>query len=275
MKTAMYWADFHTHSRISPDAGTSMADMAEAALRAGMDELCFTDHVDPLVWGGTEVESGHDWSPLAEEFAQAQTAMDDRLTLRLGIELGDAHWNIAHCREMLSAAPPLDFVIGSIHRLSMRFGGTDLYYFAPADEGEALEGIEDYLGQLRKLSAWDGFDVLGHLTLPLRYFNENLGFHLSFAGFEAEVEEILRTLIQGGRGIELNVNRGGMPLPGAEFLRMYRRLGGEIVTLGTDAHSPAYVGVGIREGQRLLRQCGFTRFCTFAQRRPVWHELSN
>lgn len=269
----MYLADYHTHSRISPDAAGSMAEMAEAAAAAGMNELCFTDHVDPLVWGGTELEKSYDWPALAAEFAAAMAAAGEGLTLRLGIELGDAPWSFSNTRKLLSAAPELDFIIGSIHRLSMRFGGTDLYYFDPGDEKTAREEIADYLERLRLLADWDGYDVLGHLTLPLRYLNENRGFHLTFAGYEAAVEEILRTVIQGGRGIELNVNRGNTPLPDAEFLKMYRRLGGERITLGTDAHHPSHVGRFIREGQRLLRECGFTRFCTFEKRRPIWHEL--
>ena len=75
------------------------------------------------------------------------------------------------------------------------------------------------------------------------------------------------------RGIELNTNRGHTPLPDEKWLRMYRELGGEIVTLGTDAHSPGAVGCAVREGQALLRACGFTRFCTFRRGTPVWHEL--
>ena len=54
---------------------------------------------------------------------------------------------------------------------------------------------------------------------------------------------------------------------------MYRQLGGEIITLGTDAHSPEFVGKAIRERQELLRECGFRRFCTFRRMEPVWHEL--
>ena len=89
----------------------------------------------------------------------------------------------------------------------------------------------------------------------------------------AEVEEILRTLIQNGCGIEVNTNRGNEPLPSAKWLRMYRQLGGEIITLGTDAHSPEFVGKAIRERQELLRECGFRRFCTFEKLQPIWHEL--
>ena len=269
----MYLADYHTHSRVSPDANTPMADMAEAAIAAGLDELCFTDHVEPIVWGSTELRGPYDWSILEREYRTAQEAAGDRIRLRLGMELGDAPWNFAHTEKLIADAPELDFVIGSVHMLSEKFNGVDLYYFDPKDDDEARAGMADYLRQVRRLAEWGRFSVLGHLTLPLRYLNENRGFHLTFDGFENEIEEILRTLIGKGLGIELNTNRGNTPLPDEKWLRMYRNLGGEIITLGTDSHGPEFVGCAVRERQQLLKDCGFTRFCTFEKRRPVWHEL--
>lgn len=173
----------------------------------------------------------------------------------------------------MADAPGLDFIIGSVHMLSEKFCGVDLYFFDPKDEKEARAGMADYLEQVRKLAEWGQFSVLGHLTLPLRYLNENRGFQLSFDGFETEIEIILRTLIRQGKGIELNTNRGNTPLPDEKWLRMYRDLGGEVITLGTDAHTTNYVGCVIRERQQLLRHCGFTRFCTFEKMQPIWHSL--
>ena len=72
--------------------------------------------------------------------------------------------------------------------------------------------------------------------------NENRGMHVSFDGFEEEIAEIFRLIIPKGIGIELNTNRGNTPLPDEKWLRLYRSLGGEIVTLGTDAHTPGFVG---------------------------------
>ncbi len=269
----MYLADYHTHSRISPDAGTSMTDMAQAAVSAGLDEICFTDHVEPVVWGGTELRDAFDWKALTAEFEEAEHAVGEKIRLRLGIELGDAPRAFSHAERLMADAPALDFVIGSVHMLSKRFGDTDLYYFAPRNEDEAREGIADYLENVQRLAAWGRFSVLGHLTLPLRYLNENRGLQLTFDGFERQVENILQTLIQNGCGIELNTNRGNTPLPDGKWLRMYRDLGGEIITLGTDAHSPEYVGCAVRERQQLLKDCGFTKFCTFAHLEPIWHEL--
>lgn len=269
----MYLADYHMHSRISPDAKCPMAEMAEAALRAGMDEVCFTDHMEPVAWNGRDPIQFYDWDALSREFAAAQAAAGDRIKLRLGIELGEAVLNLPRTAELMKGAPELDFIIGSTHILSERFDLVDLYFFHPQDEEEALLGIADYLKLVKRTAEWGQFDVLGHLTLPLRYLNENQGFHLSFDGFEAEVVDILRTVIRNGCGIELNTNRGNTPLPDEKWLRMYRGLGGEIITLGTDAHTPEFAGCAVRERQELLRRCGFTRFCTFEKRRPIWHDL--
>lgn len=269
----MYLADYHVHSRISPDAGHTMTELAQTAVQAGLDELCFTDHVEPIAWGSVKLRATYDWEALSKEFSEAQYAMGHQICLRLGIELGDALWSFSHTARLMESAPELDFIIGSIHMLSEQFDGVDLYFFDPSDETEARAGIADYLNQVRKLAEWGNFSVLGHLTLPLRYLNENRGFQLTFDGFEHQVEEIFRVLIQRGRGIEVNTNRGNTPLPDEKWLRMYRNLGGEIVTLGSDAHSPRYVGCSIREGQSLLKKCGFTRFCTFEKMQPVWHML--
>ena len=269
----MYLADYHVHSRVSPDASASMAEMAEAAIRQGLHELCFTDHVEPIRFGTTEPRADYDWAPMAAEFAAARAAAGDRIQLRLGVEPGDAVWDLAKSASIMAQAPALDFVIGSIHILSERMEGRNLYGLAPRDEAETQACLADYLDQVRKLAEWGRFQVLGHLTLPLRYLNEGRGLHASFDGFEAEMEDIFRAIIPKGIGIELNTNRGNTPLPDGKWLRMYRELGGEIVTLGTDAHSPGAVGCAVREGQALLRACGFTRFCTFRRGTPVWHEL--
>lgn len=270
----MYLADCHLHSRISPDAGDSMTALAEAAAAAGLDELCFTDHVEPIVWASTDLRGPYDWDALAAEFDAAKAAMGDRIVLRLGIELGDAWWDFAHTEKLLAGAPPLDFIIGSVHMLSRRYNGLDLYYFDPETEEEAYAGIADYLGQVKKMAEWGKFDVLGHLTLPLRYLNENRGWSLTMDRFAGEIRDIFALLDRKGIGIELNTNRGNTPLPDGTWLRLYKDIAANpIVTLGTDAHSAEFVGRAVLERQALLKECGFTRFCTFEKRRPIWHTL--
>ena len=159
---------------------------------------------------------------------------------------------------------------------------------------EALAGVMNYLKAIRqdyvllsdsdlvinlpledvlRLAQWGKFSVLGHLTLPLRYINENLGEELTFDGHFDQCREIFRALIESGCGIECNVNRGNTPLPDAKWLRLYHELGGEIVTIGTDAHTPEFVGMRARETQELLKSCGLNYVCTFEKKKPVFHKI--
>ena len=154
-----------------------------------------------------------------------------------------------------------------------KFHHFDLYYIEKRDETYYHSVIDSYLDDVLALARWGKFSVLGHLTLPLRYMNENLGEHMTFEGHEEQCREIFRTLIENGCGIECNTNRGHDPLPDGPLLRLYRELGGEIITLGSDAHNTRYVGCAIRERQELLRQCGFRYFTTFEGGTPAFQPL--
>lgn len=269
----MYLADYHTHSSVSHDGHMPVCELAQRYLDAGFDEFCVTDHMDTLDGYSGKLNPAFPWAELQRQYQEACAAFGDRIKIRLGVEIGGAPWATAHTEYLMAQGPELDFVIGSMHMMSEKYDHIDLLFFDPADEAAARAGIRDNLEQALALAKWGKFSVLGHLTLSLRYLNENRGFRLTFDGFEAEVEEIFRTLIQKGCGIELNTNRGGDPLPSAKWLKLYRELGGEIITLGSDVHRPVHIGCAIRENQRLLKECGFRRFCTFERMKPVWHEL--
>ena len=268
----MYLADYHTHCVWSMDAKVPMAQMALAAADKGFDEICFTDHVEPFESGSWE-HNVYDFAALDREYEEARAAVGDRILIRRGVELGEAPRDFQWCEEALRQLGELDFVIGSIHQLSEKFGCQDLLYASTADPELSKRQIRDYLEVVLKQAHWGNFCVQGHLTLPLRYMNELRHGHMTFDGFEAEVEEIFHVLIPKGLGIELNTNRGHTPLPDEKWLRLYRRCGGEIITLGTDAHTPEYVGCCIRERQELLKECGFKAFCTFEKRKPIFHDL--
>ena len=268
----MYLADYHVHSLCSEDGTAPMWKMAAAARAAGLDEVCFTDHLDILPWGGRAPDRDFDSAPLLAAWREARQTAGEGLTLRLGLELGEMVVDFDLADRYLRQAPPLDFIIGSLHVMSPAFGRLSLTE-VDRRAGEWDRVIEDYLEELLEHVRWGRFSVVGHLTLPLRYAVEWHGMDVSFAGHMDSVEQVLRAVVEQGVGIELNTNRGRMPLPGPEILKLYRSLGGEIVTLGSDAHRPEHIALGIREGQELLRTCGFTRFCTFAQMKPVFHKL--
>lgn len=272
MSGNMYLADYHVHSRWSPDSHAPMAEMVRAARDAGLNEVCFTDHVE-VMGSGRHTRNQFNWQTLEQEYESALAAADGQILVRLGLEFGEASRDFTYAEQLLAQMPPVDFLIGSQHQLSSAYGNQDLYFAAAHEPAEAGRQIRDYLEQVLKLAKWGKYNVLGHLTLPLRYMNENNGLHMTFDGLESEVEEIFRALIANGCGIEVNTNRGHGSLPGKKWIQLYRACGGEIITLGSDAHGPDLVGCGIREGQELLRQCGFTHFCTFVRMKPQFYAL--
>lgn len=271
----MYLADYHTHTSCSPDGNFTMAQMAAQAVAVGLDEICFTDHMDPIHWLTLAQRDSFPWDQAQKQFAEAQALYGDKIKLKLGAEAGEAYMNFPLADKLQDDAPPLDFVIGSVHYgFNQAKGGyEDLYFLPRADIDYHHKAIDSYLGEVVKLIQWGRFSVLGHLTLPLRYINENYHYGLTFEPFYDRVDEIFRMLIDRGLGIECNTNRGNDPLPGKDLLTRYRKLGGEIITLGSDSHEPRHVGCCIRERQELLRECGFTYFTTFTQKKPEFHKL--
>lgn len=259
----MYLIDYHTHSQLSPDADHPLEEMAQAAVDAGLSELCITDHYDTLTLDGKR-SGPYDWAPAVAQFRAAREAFRGKLTLRLGIEFGSGHLDSSALQ-----APPeeLDFVIGSIHNLSEAKTGID-FYCGPYDCPEIChEVLDDYFTSMAALAPLPLYDVLGHIIYPLRYMVRD-GQDISLDPYMDRIRAILQTVIQSGHGIELNTFNGRTLSEWRPILALYKELGGEIVTTGSDAHFPENVGKGIPAACDLLRACGFRYLTTYEGRKP-------
>ena len=263
----------HTHSSCSHDGNFTMTEMAQAALDQGLSSVCFTDHCDLLDGEGLRDRDPFDWQKEWDQFTAARDALGDKIRLRLGVELGEATQVEPLAREILQF-PNIDFVIGSIHN---PINGKDYYFLNYEQEQHCLQMITDYLDQMLDLAKSDMYDVLGHITYPLRYMHYRDGIPVDFRGHDEQVREVLRTVIETGHGIEVNtsgyVSCGGEPMPPEYMLKMYRSLGGEIVTIGSDAHSPDRMNLGLADAQELLRSIGFTHFALYTGRKPEFYKL--
>ena len=135
--------------------------------------------------------------------------------------------------------------------------------------------MEAYLKDtLRNIQVFDNFDVYGHLDFVSTYTYDGTPF--SYADHKDLTDEILKLLIARGKGIELNTANAsvyGMGSPCDDVLKRYRELGGEIITLGSDAHSHKSVCNNIEWGLERLRQCGFRYFTVFKDRKPEFLSL--
>ena len=259
--------DSHTHSRVSFDTDSDPRDMLAAAEAMGLRELCFTDHYDYR----NDPAGEHDLFSLTE-YAEAYDGLySEKVKIRRGIEFGMTEWNMAELAAVC-AARPFDFVIGSVHSI----GGGDPY-FAEYWEGKTVkESFEEGLLQtLACVQAHDGFDVLGHLNYVCKSPNMPEKKLLRYRDYADMCDEIMRVLVSKGKGMEINTSGKdcvGVFLPDRDFLLRFRELGGEIVTVGSDAHTPDRVGKYVEEAVKMAKEI-FGYVCTFEARKPIFHKI--
>lgn len=268
----MYLADYHSHTRCSPDSSAPLEAMAQAALDVGLQSLCVTDHCDLLDGEGKRTFS-FDWAPLLEQFNAAAPKFAGKLDLRLGLEFGSAQVDADAAHAILDR-PELDFVIGSLHNRSEAEGGEDFYYGRYTTSAFCHATLDDYFSSMAALvSMEERYDVLGHIIYPLRYMARDGQTDITLKPYLDRLRGILRTAVERGRGIEINTWCGRTVEGWREVLAVYRDCGGEILTIGSDAHAPENVGKGLREAQALLRDMGFRYFTAYRRRRPEFIKL--
>ena len=259
--------DYHMHSRVSFDGHDRGMDMALAAKAAGLKEICFTDHLDYDPLGRMGVMA-FDTAAYDAEYDALEVP---GLKLRKGMEFGLTVDNRVQFQKDLRRRH-FDFVLGSIH-----FVDDQDVYFPPFWEGKSVfEAERRYLeATLACVRIHDDFDVLAHLT----YIGKTTAHHaprpVPYAEHRELVDEILKTLAAKGKGLELNtsgMDRCGAFLPTADYFRRFKELGGQIVTVGSDAHTAARVGQYSMEACGILRDI-FGYVCTFEDRKPIFHKL--
>lgn len=259
--------DFHMHTHVSFDGRDTAVNMANAALKAGLREICFTDHMDydPL-------DPNHKLHFEIDHYNNEYDSLAvPGLIIRRGFEFGMLPDN----REQFLKDVSLrnwDFVIGSLHFAD----GLDVYY-SEYWEGKTpyqaiLRSFEDTLQCVRN---HEGFDVLGHLTYLGKCDANPEKKPILYRDYREVADEIMKILADKGIGMEFNtsgLDHCGEYLPGPEYLRRFKELGGEIVTVGSDAHHANRVGQYCREAAGIVQDI-FGYVCTFADRKPQFHTL--
>lgn len=259
--------DFHLHTHVSFDGRDTGLNMAKAALKAGLREICFTDHLDY-----DPIDPNH---KLHFDLADYEKAYDNLeipgLTIRRGMEFGMLPDNREQFQKDLRLRD-WDFVIGSVHFVD----GLDVYYPEFWEGKTAQYGIlrsfEDTLTCVRN---HEGFDVLGHLTYIGKSTANPEKKPILYKDYRELADEIMKILVDKGIGMECNtsgMDACGAFLPDAEYLRRFKELGGQIVTVGSDAHHSNRVGKYCGEALELLREI-FGYVCTFEGRKPQFHTL--
>lgn len=258
----MITTDQHTHTSFSTDSEEDMEAAVLSMMEKGIKTVCFTEHMDMDYPGG---EFLLDTAAYRERLTSLKGKYSGKIELLFGVELGLMDYLAPRLRKYVSEWD-FDFVIGSSHLVD----GIDPY------EPEYFSKLGDYNGILRyfesilaNIRAFDDFDVYGHLDYVVRYSSAKCYRPADYAEL---LDEILRTLISMGKGIELNtagLKYGlGWAHPHPELLRRYRQLGGELITVGSDGHKAEHYAWEFDRAGEILSQAGFEYYTVFRKRKP-------
>ncbi len=259
----MYLVDYHLHSKYSFDGAHELRDICETAIERGLSEIAITDHMD--IYSDKPYEYILDCKSLYKELEEMKEAYRGRLKVLSGVEYGQPQANRKEALRFL-AEYPLDFIIGSIHNLWDDKDAYD-YNYNETDYHVVYDG---YVEWLYTLAAEYDYDVLGHVTYPSRYVYMQTGIEVDVRQYQEQYVEIFKKVIERGKGIELNMSgiaRGLKDtMPDMYLLKLYRELGGEIITVGSDAHLLEHVGIVTKQGYEMLKEAGFRYFTVYDRR---------
>ena len=277
----MIQADMHMHTWFSTDSEACPCDMADEAVRKGLKTICFTDHFDKddLEWGE---EGIFDVDAYFVEMQKLQEEYAGKLNIRIGIELGLRTY-LKDYYEELTKKYPFDFVIGSVHNVPYKKDAEgNILYTDPAAEKLFTDRTDKEAYRLmmettlEKVRTSDCFQTLGQLDDVERY-GKSREKEYSYTDYADIIDEILKLLIEKEKGLEVNSAglKYGLPFahPHPDVLKRYRELGGEIITIGADAHKPEHIAYDFGKVEELLKACGFKYYTEFSKQKPVFKQL--
>ena len=267
-------ADYHLHSSFSGDSDTPMEEMILQGIQIGLTRMCFTEHHD-LDYPPTELdpEGKFELNPDAYlyDLLRLKEKYAEQITLLFGVELG-MQPHISKENAAFAKAHDYDFIIASSHICN----GKDPYLSSFFEGRSQEEAYTEYFESiLENLKFYSNFDVYGHLDYVVRYGpTKDEGY--SYEAYCDIFDRILERLISMEKGIEINTSglkslRDTNPCIGV--IRRYRELGGEIITVGSDAHVPKQIAFCFDRAADILKDCGFKYYTTFEKRSPSFHKL--
>lgn len=277
----MIQADMHMHTWFSTDSEACPCDMADEAVRKGLKTICFTDHFDKddLEWGE---EGIFDVDAYFVEMQKLQEEYAGKLNIRIGIELGLRTY-LKDYYEELTKKYPFDFAIGSVHNVPYKKDAEgNILYTDPAAEKLFTDRTDKEAYRLmmettlENVRTSDCFQTLGHLDYVVRY-GKSRKKEYSYTDYADIIDEILKLLIEKEKGLEVNSAglKYGLPFahPHPDVLKRYRELGGEIITIGADAHKPEHIAYDFAKAEEILKSCGFKYYTEFFEQKPVFKQL--
>ncbi len=266
----MITLDSHTHNSFSSDSKTPMEEMARGAIHRGLNGICITDHMDYDFPACYQLRFQFDDVAHEEEVRKLQENYRDRLDIRYGVEVGlKAKKCVKDDIRNLVNRHSFDYVIGSIHVVKEMDPYYKEFWDTFSSEKEAI--VYYYKETLAAIQYISDYDALGHLDYVIRYLPSKSPVNPE--DYKEWIMPILKHLLAEDKAMEINTSgfkRGlQMPNPDMKILNWYRELGGSKVTIGSDAHSPEYLGDGFDLLEEMLKKNGLHQYTLYKERKPI------
>lgn len=275
------YIDYHVHTNYSDDSVYLMEDCVLDAIEKGIEEIAITDHVDygvkvdwdegkEIVYRNNEPIANVNYPQWEKEFILLKEKYKDQITIKMGMEFGMQMHTIDKFQKLFQRYP-FDFIILSVHQVEDKEFWTQDF-----QKGKTQQEYNEryYQEMLDLVQSYKDYSVLGHMDLIVRY--DKQGSYL-FAKIKPMIEKILKVIIADGKGLEINTSyhRYGLSdmTPSRDILKLYKELGGQIITIGSDSHKKEHLGAYIEEAKEELKKMGFEYFCTFEKMKPIYHKL--
>lgn len=268
-------SDCHLHSHHSGDSTAPMEEMVQRGIQLGMHTLCFTEHND-FGYPAAPDEPADIFLLNADSYLYELLGLKEKYASKIkilfGLELG-LQPEVFRENAVFARSHEYDFIIGSSHICH----GKDPYYPAFFEGRSDEEAYREYFqSELENIRKFSNYDVYGHLDYVVRY-GATKDRDYSYDKYRDILDAILETLLEKEKGIELNtggIKKGMKDLhPCMDVLKRYRQLGGEIITVGSDAHDPSHMGDSFDRAAEVLKECGFQYYTIFEKRLPEFVKI--
>lgn len=268
-------ADYHLHTDFSSDSKTPMEEMILAGIKKGLRTMCFTEHMDydyPVPSDDPTLTFLVDMDSYLAKTKELAAKYVGKCDILFGIELG-VQPHLYDDLKNLTTFYPFDFVIGSTHLID----GIDPYFpdfFEERGEKAAYERYFELCAE--NIKSFPTLDAFAHLDYIVRYGPNQNKFY-SYKEYSEYIDEILKLLIYNGIALEVNTGsfKYGMNVtnPNLDIIKAYHRMGGELITVGSDAHVPEFIANKFDFVSELLKQAGFKYYTEFKERKTSFIKL--
>lgn len=275
------YCDYHVHSNFSCDSSYEMEDVINDAIRLGLKEICFTDHVDydikadwddenPVIYRDNKIVYNVNYPVYFKKLEEFIIKYKNKINIKKGLEFGVQTHTINKFQNLFNSYD-LDFVLLSIHQIE-----NNEFWTGEFQKGKTIKKCYDeYYDELFEVvQNYHDYSVLAHMDLMRRYVDDKSDY---FNYSKNDIKSILEYIIKDGKGIEVNTSSflykiDGLT-PSIDIIKLYYELGGEIITIGSDSHTKERLGSHIKDIKETLKDIGFKYFCSFEKMTPIFHNL--